>query len=514
MDRAQWNTHAKGLAIIAGYGTMYFGLWCISFDQWFLPAALRVTCLLLAPYRLWPYIFLGDAAALLYMRAPKVEAYGVAWAYFSPFLPLPIMSLAAVALRRYIKTIAEQVRWLPVSALVLASAATLSNLAVNYALDGPKAENLLDAFLRFSTGQYLGILTVVPGVLMWMQRKEKHSPLRPLLVDGSLAAFVIGVMYAFVMLSSGSPDALRQMTLLMMILPAAFLTFLHGWRGAVIGVALVNLAVSLMLKHTGVAGAHDSVVFLPQQALAIAATLVLVAGSKITEHYNQARKAGLGEAQALHLAHSSFLSTEPMLREHLVYIAQLQMLFDDERREVVDWLKNNGHPQAALDFNSRGVMHRRIFDARASVLYPIRIESDGLFSVIHAREFSDFLAGDTEVSRSLTGNPRELTIDLQLAAYRCACQAMVLHSECLPSSYRIVMRVWQGSARRGIYMLVSAKPSDPLRVTSAGMTAEALLASRIKAIGGILRRDRYRIAILLSEPLDAVSTPMELAPEV
>lgn len=46
------------------------------------------------------------------------------------------------------------------------------------------------------------------------------------------------------------------------------------------------------------------------------------------------------------------------------------------------------------------------------------------------------------------------------------------------------------------------------------MMAEALPGSVIKAIRGILRRDHYRIAILLSKPLDAIAPPMELVHDV
>lgn len=504
---------AKGMGLSAGYCALYLALWCISFDQWFLPLALRFVCLFFLPYRTWPYVFLGDAAAFLILRVPKADESSMTWAIVSSFISLPLTSLAVLGMRQFITEIHRQRHWICVSALALAITATIGNISIRYLMVGPIPGDLFNTLFIAVTGQYLGALTLAPIFFLWVLWKENPFPLRPLLTDSAIAALFVGAMISVVILAPTSADALRQMTLLMLILPAAFLTMLHGWSGAAIGVALVNIAVSLTLKHTDIPGAHDSVVFLPQIVLAIGATLLLMAGAKITEHYDLARLSGVAEAQARRLAHSSFLSTEHALREHLMYTAQWEVQIDDEYKDVAEWLKSRGYSQVAMDLNSRRVERRRLFDVRAQALYPIQIEADGLFAVIYSKHFTDFWAGDADITRSLRGLPRRLTLDLQLAAFRCICHALAIHAGSQPIGYRIHVRVWQGSRRRGIYVRVAARTADPTSVTSAGATAASLLASRVQSNGGLLRMNRERIALLLSEPMDAVSTSMDPLPE-
>lgn len=504
---------AKGLGLSAGYCGIYLALWCISFDQWFLPLALRFVCLSFLPYRIWPYVFLGDAAAFLILRVPKADIYSPEWAYISPFLSLPLASLIVIGIKRVLPDIQNHLHWLPACILLLALSATTSNMAINHMLSGPVPDELIETFFLYATGQFIGAMTLAPLFILCVRWRTRRFSLKPIITDSTIALIIISAMVGFVVLAPDSSNALRQMTLLMLILPAAFLTMLHGWTGSVIGVTLVNIAVSLTLKHTGIPGAHDSDVFLPQIVLAIGATLLLMAGAKITEHYELARLSGVAEAQARRLAHSSFLSTEHALREHLMYTAQWEVQIDDEYKDVADWLRARGYAQVAMDLNSRRVERRRLFDLRAQALYPIQIEADGLFAVLYSKHFTDFWAGDAEVTRSLRGLPRRLTLDLQLAAFRCICHALAIHAGSQPSAYRIHVRVWQGSRRRGVYIRVAAQSADPTSVTSTGATAAALLTSRVHSNGGLLRMNRDRIAVLLSEPMDAVSTSMDPVPE-
>ena len=96
-------------------------------------------------------------------------------------------------------------------------------------------------------------------------------------------------------------------------------------------------------------------------------------------------------------------------------------------------------------------------------------------------------ARDAEVIYAFKGQPRDLSVDLQLVAYRCICHAFALLSECQPDEYRIKMRVWQGRQRRGIVLFITT-PNAPPQTTQAGVAAAALLNARVKAHGGGFRR--------------------------
>ncbi len=503
MEAAKWVGAMRGLALGAGYCIAYLVMRYLSFDQWFLPAGLRVACLLLLPWRAWPYIIAGDVAALLIIRVPMAERYSPLWSYLSPILLIGLISPVAAAARRFLPDPAAVARWLPLAAIALALWSSLCNLGLNYFLHGPRTLVTLPKFGIYCTGDFLGILMVGLPVLLWrLRRREVFSP-RRLIRDGAIALLAILGLYALITLPARIDHALQLSLLMLMIVPAVFLTFFHGWRGSAMGVVAVNLAIAQTLTYTGIPGTHDDTVFLAQQALAIAAAALLILGTVISEHYDTARRSGIAEAHALKMARSSFLSTERVLREQLLYMAQMQLLLDDERRDLAESLKAHGNYTAAMDLNSDGVRHRRVFDEQAQALYPIRIEEQGLYAVVHSEAFTGFWAGGADVIYALRGQPRWLSVDLQLVAYRCICNAMALLSECDPDEYRIKMRTWRGRKSKGIALFISASPTAPAHASQAGAAADSLLSARVKAHGGIHRRHAHRVCVLLSESIDS-----------
>lgn len=510
MEDTKWSRYAKGLALGAGYCGAYLLLWYVSFDQWFLPAGLRAACLLLVPYRYWPFLFAGDAAALLVLRGPKTDQYDPLWCYLSPFLLVLGISIAVRAMRTALKEdLNALARRLPFVAIGFAMWSTVCNQALNFLLGGPAPPSALTTFGKYLVGDFLGILMVMLPCMLWLRRHQSMAPVRKLATDIVLAATATTLLFVLVISipntassesATASALAFKQFLLIAMVLPAVFLAVTHGWNGAAIGIFMVNLAVSQTIEYTGVAGHHDQVVFFVQQGLSIAAVTLLTLGFRIAENYDKARYAGIAQNEALAVAQKSFLSSEQMLREHMLYMAQMQLGFDDERKDTVDWLRARGHAQAAMDLNTRGMSFRRMFDERAPALYPIRIEQEGLYAVLHADAFTRFWGDGAEVYLGYKGQPKRLSVDLQLAAYRCICHAMALLSESEPSEYRIGMRVWETGARRGISISVTAEATAERRVTQAGVAASTILDARVKAYGGILKHDAHRVRVLLSEP--------------
>ena len=502
MEDAKRSDTAKGLALSAAYCASFLGAWCMSFDQWYLPAGIRALSLLFVPYRYWPYLFAGDAAALLVIRVPKAEQYSVWWAYLSPFLLMPMVSALAVALRNKFKTDQQKMRWLPLAALSIALWSSASNMALNYFLFGPRASVTFHNFYKFSIGDYLGILMVVLPFLLLIHYRSRQVVPKHAVRDTLIAGSAIAVIYCIAAIPA-LEAAFHQGLLMLMILPVVGLTFRHGWRGAAIGIVTMNLITAMKIPYLNVPEAHDADIFVTQQALAIAATGLLILGTVISDLFDKARTAGLAEKEALLLAQNSFMSSESKLRDQVIYMAQMQLRLDDYRDELVDWLKQHRHFDAAMDLNNRGVAHARLFDQHALALYPMRIEEQGLYAVLNAEAFTEFWAHDATVRYQLRGQPKRLTVDLQLAAYRCVCSALALLSECDPKQYTVKTRIWGVGGKRGIAVFVTAKPTTALQHSRGGLLAAMELEGRIKAHGGAVRRRHlHRIVMLLSEPAD------------
>ena len=512
--KKRWLENVNGYVLSALYCATYLTLWCLSFDQWFLPAALRLSCLLFLPVRRWPYVFAGDAAAFLVLRVPKAEVYGDLWAYLSPFLSLPFAASVIYPIKRYLKAASDYSHWMTAIAALFAISATTSNLLLNHGLSGPVAEHWMETGIRFAIGQYIGILTVLPLLLVWRFSELQVLLTKTYRLNVAIAAVMIAALYACTAQEGGVSASTKQVALVLMILPAAILMFLHGWRGAAIGVAMVNFAVSMTLKHTGIAGAHDEDVFVAQVMLAMATTLVLISGAQISKLFERADLAGLSEDHAWKTAHASYPTTEEVLREQYLYSLQLQHISDEDDRRFSDYLREQGHARAAMEVNTRILQRQRVFRARGQALYPIRIETDGLFAVLYSEEFSEFFATGAQVGHSFSGNVRDLTLDLQLAAFRCVCHAMNLQAECLPETFKLYLRAWKSTRRRGLYVRIVSIPRTPLNCTAVGENESMYLRSRINSWNGHLKCNKHRISFLLSESADAVSRVATPLPEL
>ncbi|MFC3549439.1 MASE1 domain-containing protein [Lysobacter cavernae] len=510
MEVGSWKSVLKGMCLSVIYGFLMLGAWRLSVDQWYLPAGIRVAALLLLPTRLWPYIFAGDAAAFLFLRAPKAEQYSEQWAYLSPFLLAPLVAVVPAISRRLLGDISDHERWFPAVALAIAVWTALVNMSINLVLSGPAASNTLENFLRYVVGQYLGIFIFVPVLMVWRRRNDGMSCPRRLLAHSAIATGLTAVMYLAANLGDSEP-ALRQMLLLLMIAPAVALTFLHGWRGASVGVAVASVAYGLPTTAFDTAGAHDAVTFIAQQTLAIATTALFVFGSVISAHFDRARKLGVAERHALKIAQSTFLSTERHLRDRVLAMAQIQAHLDESRQAMIRWLEDMGHSAAVLDLKRSGQKDTQLFDEHADALYPMRIEQQGLYDVLQSPAFSSVWAGGADVRFQLRGKARALPVDLQLAAYRCACNAVALLSQGRPIRQTVRARAWAYKGQRGIVVTVNACGGRDVKPSQTSMLASLELEGRVKTHGGAMKRRHVnQVSFLLIESSDTTSAPQRV----
>ena len=497
------TTIAKGLALSVCYAFAYLLLRHYSFDQWFLPAGLRAACFFFLPFRYWPFVFLGDAAAVLYGRIPKAHKYDPLWVYLGPWLLIVAGSIVPYLLRRTLRTAEMIAHRLPVAAACTATWSAVCTIGLNASLGGPSDSVSWMFFANNVFGNYLGIFMVVLPVLIWLKGGRHAGRLAKTIRDGAFALACIAAMFAYLKFWHGTDDVVRKSVLMLMICPALFLTYYHGWLGAALGVLLVNLGIAQTMTYVRVPGApvpYDETVFLAQIGLSIAASAFLILGARITAHYEKAVDAGVAEKEAKKISRLTLLSNESVLRDQVLYMAQIQILLDDERRELVRWLKTQGKHEEAFALNNSGAQQRQLFNEHALALYPIGIEEKGLFAVVQSQAFEDFWAAGTHVAiRFDDGNPKALGVELQLAAYRSLCSAIVLMCDWKPEELRIRMRVWRTPRRCGVYFSVSAHDPGHAEVSQAGTAASLLLNARVSAHGGLVRRHAHRISVLLSE---------------
>ena len=291
MEKAIWQNIAKGLAISFIYWLAYLAAWFNSLDQWFLPAGVRAVGLLFLPYRYWPYLFAADAAALLALRIPTAWQHGKIWAYLSPFLLAPMVALVPIAFRHKLQRIDEKPIWLPAIVASIAIWSSFCKNFINSILSGPSEPDLLEILLRYVAGDFLGILTTVLPIMVWLQVKNDNFFQNNLIRDSIFSILLTFSAYFFVFPSSIEEFQNRVLLLMcVVVLPSLGLTIKHGWIGSAIGITAVNLSVFLGFPGFNFSGAYDSISFLVQQIVIVYAIAALSLGAVISQLFDRSRK--------------------------------------------------------------------------------------------------------------------------------------------------------------------------------------------------------------------------------
>ncbi len=524
MEEQRWRRMVKGLALSAGYCAVFLLLWRVSFNQWYLPAGLRLACLLLLPIRYWPYVFAGDAAALLVTRVPKADQYSIQWAYLSPFLLISLIAIVPWTFRTYFKGRDIIAKKLPAIGLVAAVWSCVVGMGLNYFLDGPRKLVTLENFISYSVGNYLGIMMALLPCLLWQQRHQWRAKFADVFQSIGIAALMISVLYAVVFITGaqGTPIQLTPLVFMLlpavyltMLLPAVYLTVLHGWNGAAVGVMMVNLAISVALPRTNVAGEFDDVVLMAQILLSVASAGLLTVGSHISSLFDRSSAALLAEYKALQAlrqhdadGHQTkgalralLRSTEQRFRENALLLAAARGDLDSYRHDVVRQLKEQQHYERAMEVLTSGMEAGKALERQRGQLYPFEIETHGLFAALMGPAFLDVWQQHARVKQDLWGHQRYLSLPLRLAAFRATMRAFEAMVDCAPSEYQLRIRAWRRGGRSGVTVFIRCLPTrEPEALSADAHTALHELGARVLAYEGALkRRSAQHIAFLMSE---------------
>jgi MASE1 len=519
MDANALRTFARGIAIAAAYCVAFLISWRYSVDQWYLPAGLRLASLLLLPMRYWPYVFAGDAAALLSIRIPKAEQYSVQWAYLSPFLFIPVYSLVPYYFQKKLANAREMVLWSPLIASIAAIVTSIWAMTLNYTMAGPRPDTAVDSFVRFAIGDYFGIMIVMLPILLWQQRGEWRNTRRHIAQSIAIATLTIAALYAAALIPGVQVLTVRVIPLALMLIAIAYLTLLHGWHGAAVGTLLVITAIAFVLPRIEMAGAADDAVLMAQIVLAIASAIFLVGGvhfSNLHERSGESlrnellviylqQKQAQDEAQTMGTVRNMVQSFEQQFREKSLLLAYARDDLDAYRNAVAQTLKDEGLYRQAMDAISTGVESSRALVRHSELLYPFEIETYGLHAVLLSEYFQDRWSARihlrcTVPSPSSTKRP-PLSLPLQLAAYRAICSGMGLLASMQPIEYRLRVRHWRRGGRKGLTVFIDCSPTTVFALTSDTQRALQALAMLARAYDGTFQhRHTHRIGFLISEP--------------
>ncbi|WP_115527631.1 MULTISPECIES: MASE1 domain-containing protein [Xanthomonas] len=485
----------RGSLISVSYCLVFLILWRLSIDQWYLPVGLRVVTLLFRPYREWPFLLIGDAGAMLFLRIPLGELQGFSplWSYLSPFLHAPLIACSIGLLRHHVPRIVKSRQWLIPAALAIGLWNGACSLLLNWMLGGPPADPVLDLLLRYWSGSYLGVLVVLLPAMLWSNWNDDPTHLS---LPRDIAVAVVVILSLFFILSISRDSSIRNPLMIAMLMPMVVLTFRQGWKGAALGSLLASFALEFSLPRVYQIGFFDRDVFNIQLLYAATTTAIFVFNARLRAPVGDGFLTKV-EEDAFVFARASYSSAERMLRNRVLEYSDINVQINKMRKDVIADLRAKGHHSVAMEMTRVGVLESQLLQQYVAALYPLEIETHGLYQALRSPALERFC--ESQFQFVLRGDCRSLSLELQLSAYRSVLDCV----EVLPSSCKhfIQARAWRGTETRGIAVRVIADSLSAELAQRDFSDVEAELKSRLKAHGGIFRR-RHALVVtfLVAEP--------------
>ena len=492
-----------GLALAALYALTCWATWHLSVDQLFLPAGIRIAALLLAPKRMWPYLVLGEYAYFAHLRYPLIDEYGLTWVLVSSACLMPAMALIVHVHQKLMASTTES--WLLSIAASAALVATALKVGLNHALwPVPPSLPFYSNAMLYVLSDYIAILTAAPLALLWLRRRSAYDwsvwRLAPT-VSALVALVVLGVLLAVMGTYNASTRASLQ---LLLVLPVIALTCMHGWRGAAVGVPLMNIVLSQTMPTTGLPGSFDQTTFFTQQIIAITSTALIALGPRITHHYHQNMPATLAASRARSLSRSAHLANEQDLRERALGLRRLADDIEQALDETVQHLKARGHEAPAGDLLRTFSQRSQQFRELTSMVYPTELEHAGLYVALQAGGLREAWDATHRMARpQLGGDPCQLDMGLQLAAYRVSAEAVSLLLKGEKGQIQISARCGRYRNSQGIVLNVALL--DRHRQLNPRTVERAIerLSARAHAYAGRVRCRGNRVTIVMLDVASA-----------
>jgi two-component system, NarL family, sensor histidine kinase FusK len=324
------NRWVRQIAVALGYALIYTALRPYSGGVWTVTSGLRLSCLLLFPYRYWPALIIGEAIAIVPFYYPMAERFGTLWVVVSSIPPMlvaaPIVwwcirkagmfpSKRTIKLRPLLICIVTlSLAWVAVAFAGGLTATASARVLHHYQLlDIPYAV----------LGKYVGILTIVPLALAfklrerlpWRAQWDQWTKSRMAMDTAILLLPTLAVLVWMYRVSSA--DA-RQVIHMAMFLPVAWLTSKHGWRAAAIGTTVVMLCIFIGTESGANLGLVETQAF-----IAFASTSLFALGARISAQNALEEQERLDAEAAVKLAQQGMYACEVRMRQTAQALEQI-----------------------------------------------------------------------------------------------------------------------------------------------------------------------------------------------
>ncbi|WP_284322818.1 MASE1 domain-containing protein [Dyella acidisoli] len=494
------------MAVALGYGILAALFRQFSFAQWEINAGLRVTALLLAPYRYWPALIVGESGYYIGLSYVCSSTWGMAWALINVVPGMVYVAPLVYWVRKRWPPITRNATHINMGRLLacallasvaldirnLGSFSTMKNLPPGYVVNYYKLA--LDYFI----GGYLGILTVTPLVLLayqkmvgksWPELQSKAGNSR-LLFESICLGFPVMAFLLWIGFSAAPHTPTRQMAQVAMFLPVVWLAFRHGWQGASIGGSIASCAVMLLMPEL-----RDPMTIQAEAVVAFAISTMLIMGARIASLDKHVERDRIDVHAALALAQRNVYLGEMQLR---MTSQALEQIKNSVQAGFAMMLGRLRHLQPAVDdrgYQRHALVAQNQLRSLADSLYPLALRERGLPSALREGTLAQVLREAGLIySCDFRGPVSKLSHTLRMTIYRVIWEAVA--DVCVKKDMgeiQVRVRVGERQGRRGALVVIRFR-GLPAQLSSIHW--DELLPRMVRATSGLgLRAVRDRAAL-------------------
>jgi glucose-6-phosphate-specific signal transduction histidine kinase len=474
MGKGLWErAWVRHVAVAVAYGLAAAILRELSVSYWAVANGLRLSVFLLAPYRYWPALLVGDLGYYAYLSYDCLDDWGMTWAIYNLLSPGMFIAPLIYWVRK---------RWQPsgnATHIGLLLCCTLL-LACTIAIRGVLSVNLMhlpkgyvvhngDLAAGYFIGAYLGTLTIAPLVLAiyqaisqcgWRFIYNKVADSR-LVFESICLVLPLLAFFLWLGMSAQANSETRQLVQVAMFLPVVWLALRHGWQGAAIGGAIASCAIKLLMPAL-----YDQHTIQAEILVAFAISTMLLMGSRIATLDRRAEQERADVRMALALAQRNLYIGELQLRMASQSLEQIRETVQGGFSMILGRLR---HLQPAVDdrgYQRYALVAQRQLDTLADSLYPVAIREKGLPSALREGSLVQLLRdAGMFYTCDIRGPLSRLSHTLHMTVYRIVCEAIAdACSKKDMSDIRVKIRCMERNARRGVVIRIFMK-ADPIHMS-------------------------------------------------
>lgn len=431
--RSRWDTGWRYAAVTIAYALSAFLFRQVSISHWLIVCGFDLTVLLLAPYRFWPSIFVGESLMLLVKSIECFDQFGWLWSTLNVFPSMVLMAPLVYLARERWHVLDRGVLNMPAllgCSLLVAAAMTLNSLGMLSITPLPPHYKIEWGSVagRYMLGDLIGILTVTPSVLAIRKAMKKH-PWRQwgaLLADSKILLESLGLMFpalamlVWVGLAAAPHTSTRQIAQVAMFLPVVWLALRHGWQGAAFGGTAASLAVMILMPEK-----YDHDTLQAEVLVTFVTSSMLLLGGRITAINRQAEQERLDVHMALALAQRNVHASEMHLK---MTSAALEHIRDTVQAGFALMLGRLRHLQPAINdagYQRHALSAQEQITGLANSLYPSAWREGGLPAALQDGAIAQALrAGGVNYRCDCRGQTGHLPQSVRVAIYRSTNEAI------------------------------------------------------------------------------------------